>query len=1128
MNREWALGKSNIYNIVRLGSFWGTGREAASGEAPDDITSYQEFFSKMVVHSLFRQEWDTATAFGSEEEYNKLSVDFRACSVSIPGYNVPPGGTTCDIMKKAGFDSPSHIQQHDGTFAPWDWLPWWSKKGKTTVNVATIAGGKDYLDEFNNPFATFAQNVLLAQGPFNVGGLPLDSRNNRQGNLFSGIPFGALNGLPKYTYVLGPGDADLGSGISAIDSKNKTIFGSLTYMVADPTLPNTTKTVRPHYILPGGSNWATGGTVLEEPAVGSFMEFNIVNGKAVSITFDWQVYYDWLTDPNQHPSHILNVTSDLSMILGLQFNAPNITYEATAPAKGTAVLTNGEVTSVDLISGGYGYCPGETVNVGTITPPTRQAVVSATTSSINGAVTAIHVLDYGAGYSSITPARICFPEVPEPEILSYDLLVDPVNTYESINNGHYHEQIKLPSPCQKTDIFNTNQTELFRQYKTHGWYLTGNHPETNATYCGSDFLSAANQVAMTRTYDFYMELQPVTYTEIGFKESPAARELFSRIVLDHPIRLCPGQFLRLAYQLIVTWEPGNIPRYKSIPTAKEWHNAVDPVTLEYLLTGFECIQGNGMCIVDQSGIAIPYDITGCANEPYAPGSINLGPQYGYVNRWYNGDTRLSYPTKEYATISENPWVLGGDQVNPPDWAIKAKDSPTVNYKPRDFKSYVEWPAMMADIPDVSNTAPTIKFKTVEVPAGPELPIERDAFDHWFTKAPPTAKDTVTFTNFVPNRGGGMGRWDFITTKSYLADVYPQLMGSSAVYQNVRDEAWILKYRDGEYLPKNTPIAQSFPGVFPGPVIGYTGSPGSLHDPVRVKDGRQTRSVSDIRNPYGKYDIMFLEPNNTGAGSPALTISYTYCMGGVLTFSSDEFCWKKMDPLKGNVVNNGGTFGLAERQQYHDYGSVDSKTALPVDPKAGSGFTMLDSWSPWTHTPLITSLELANLIGKEERRRLCPDTVGNWTEVEAIPVAGGSAFVSTSKEAFATYGSWKNRSHTLSGAVSGGGTPVHDFTGIKSFETPLLIDAYKPGDFSVTKRAVFETSFANLTGVHCFGVGPTSTTITPIDMTDAARFNTYVFKFGNVDTDPLAVGFDNMTTYKLSVAFKHAWYRNLKI
>ena len=48
------------------------------------------------------------------------------------------------------------------------------------------------------------------------------------------------------------------------------------------------------------------------------------------------------------------------------------------------------------------------------------------------------------------------------------------------------------------------------------------------------------------------------------------------------------------------------------------------------------------------------------------------------------------------------------------------------------------------------------------------------------------------------------------------------------------------------------------------------------------------------------------------------------------------------------------------------------------------------------------------------------------------------------------------------------------------------------------------------------------------MTDAARFNTYVFKFGNVDTDPLAVGFDNMTTYKLSVAFKHAWYRNLKI
>ena len=87
-------------------------------------------------------------------------------------------------------------------------------------------------------------------------------------------------------------------------------------------------------------------------------------------------------------------------------------------------------------------------------------------------------------------------------------------------------------------MVNTGHTKVtHNQYKTHGWYVTGTDFETNSVYCGTDWLSSGNQVSLTRTFDYYMELQPVTYTEVGFKEAPSSRELFSRIVLDDPIRL---------------------------------------------------------------------------------------------------------------------------------------------------------------------------------------------------------------------------------------------------------------------------------------------------------------------------------------------------------------------------------------------------------------------------------------------------------------------------------------------------------------------------------------------------------------------------------------------------------------
>ena len=1030
----------------------------------------------------------------------------------------------------------------EANFNPTKFLPYWLHNNLTSFDLSNNAGGAQYLAAFNGTWNNLYDALLNCPygGGCNTGSYHMWGNNGawgtntsfEHGNKFSGLPLGALQGLPTYKYEFTGNEIYLGETIESMElpspahvamyvgdtttsrSGNANPFVASPAYHFSPNLGRLTNTTNPF----PNFQWA---------------DCEIVDGQLKSITFDWNALYDTIV---AQAGEVQDALNDNNLITTIGFRRLNeggggiVFKPGGVAAKGYVQVdkTTRQSTGIEIISGGSGYCPGEIVQAVPLLEQPRQATGRALMNDTGG-VSAIQIIDPGAGYSTTEPVNICFPPIPIPQPVSYDLRVRPVDTYQSINNGHFHESAVLPTIGYDTDIFKTQQTYLGNQYKTHGWYVTGSHPETNATYCGTDFLSAANQVAMTRTFDFYMELQPVTYTEIGFKESPASRELFSRIVLENPIKLCPGQFLRVAYQLIINWEPGDVPRYKVVPSNEYWYNVYDATDDAYYLSGFECIQGNGMCVVGDDGIAIPYDITGVANEPYAPGSTNLGPQYGRVNRWKNGDTRLSWPTKEYNTDSENPWILGGDQVNPPDWAQKFWDSPTVNYMPRDFKSYVEWPAVEVDVPDVSNRDPLIQWKTISIPSGPELPLERDAFDHWFTKALPTENNTLTWTNFVPNFVNGRGRWDYLVTKGYLADIYPQALTSSTVYHNdIRSPGWIDAYYLGERLYQGGPGAYSWPGVFPGPVVEYTGTAGSLHDPMAIKGRTLSRNVSHLRNPWAQYDIRFLEPNNTGGSGGPVTITYTYCQGGTLTFNSPDFCWKNMPPLNTNTVEE-GRFGLAQRQAYYDYGSVKSDAQFPVDNDAGGGITKLDSWAPWSHTPLITSTELAYLTG-DDRDILVPDTVGNWSLVEAIPVAGSSAFISTSDESFAPIGFYTNRSHTLSGCWTSPNSPkpYHDFTGNLSFETPTFVDEYIPSSCKTIKRATFETNFANLTGVKCIGLGPTSTTLKPVDMTDSARFNTYLFKFGDVDTAAGYKGLDKLATYKLNVSFQNVWYRNLKV
>jgi hypothetical protein len=744
---------------------------------------------------------------------------------------------------------------------------------------------------------------------------------------------------------------------------------------------------------------------------------------------------------------------------------------------------------------------------------------------------------------------------------------------------------------------------------------------------------------MTRTFDFYMELQPVTYTEIGFKESPATRELFSRIVFDDPIRLRAGQYLRVSYQLLLTMEPGPYARYREVPSEGTWVNGrrewIDRNTgnrnVTPVLTGYECIQGNGIAVVGGDGIATPYDITGLANEPFAPGTYYLGPQYGYVNRWKNGDTRLSYPTREYNKDINNPWIHGGDQMNPPDWAIRHFRSPTQNYIPRHFKSYLEWPAFKYKIPkgwteSVFNSGVAPPWFSTRFPPGPESTLERDAFSHWyvpyFANGDQTGEGHLLFTNWNKNsnKSGDQGRWDFHVTKPYLREVYPQLMADPTVYglNQTLPQSWIDKYEDGHYLGTDGINKwYSGRGVYPAPVIEYDGQPGALHDPTTIStvnknplsftggNGLITRATYLARNPYtGSTDVakygqfgrssftMMLPHNNGSSGQCWGPVEYhprkcgftgtadtwwlnwnssssggtgASCPGN----SIGHWCWHSyVDYIKDGKVF--GPFDLVRRQKdrHQMHNRYQLYSDYPTQNSYGGGFTTMQAWKTWTHTPLINVLSNwrggtpVSVPGMVNPATVLPDTVGNWANSEVIPVAGSSAFITTSNREFAIIGQYQNLSHTVFGAVSGlSGEPMHDWEKdapisqqaataagwdgpdgknrkitnaqrvatvgngyVRSFEVPTYLNDYVRGDHKREKYAEWETSFANLTGVCAIGLGPTSTTLIPTEMTDAARFNTYVFKFGT--PTGLVNRFDNLTTFKLKTTFLHTWYRDL--
>ncbi len=186
-------------------------------------------------------------------------------------------------------------------------------------------------------------------------------------------------------------------------------------------------------------------------------------------------------------------------------------------------------------------------------------------------------------------------------------------------------------------VYNVDQTALAQPYSMHCRYVPGEG------LCGTTI--EGNTIRLLRTYDFYMEKSPVLITEVGFKDQPASPKLFSRVVLQEPQFLAAGQYFQISYELAVTLEPGT-------PTVRTVEVSGWPISPSTSVEGTEMIQSLGMAVIDLSGVTVPYDRSFLCNEPFAPGTWCMGPEYGYTNRWQNG---LGEPTKDYGALSASPF-----------------------------------------------------------------------------------------------------------------------------------------------------------------------------------------------------------------------------------------------------------------------------------------------------------------------------------------------------------------------------------------------------------------------------------------------------------------------------------------
>ena len=555
-----------------------------------------------------------------------------------------------------------------------------------------------------------------------------------------------------------------------------------------------------------------------------------------------------------------------------------------------------------------------------------------------------------------------------------------------------------------------DETMLKRPKKINAFYLPG---QGN---CGHAI--SGSTVRLFRTFDFYKETDNVTYTEVGFKETPAATTLFSKIRFDPTMSLHAGQFMRVSYELRVNLNPATSSAGGITPSPFPTFTGWTTGSLDK-----EAIQKIGLCGIDSgSGLAIPIDEGGFCNEPFAPGQLSFGPAFGFVNRYYNGSNVNYYP------------------------------SGSSTYEPNPFKA-----------------------------VGP-----LQEFDVGYANIYQLIDAGISQSNALDS-GSHSGSFCCPGTSTYLPRNYfttdlikggYTVMGGSTIYQQF---VWSNASLGNPFGTYNTITISEATGV-DGDKIAFKYSSNkfvnldNLWTPycklATLSSVGATPVYSARLNNSNFFVDVFYDPSMQTSGSLSYPIypSPLAIPGGLGTGSAYE-------PSNGTL--NGREVA----------GNATKNNVIPRT------FPYWDDWNPFTPTgSLPTPInQLSNY----------------W-------VRGSSVFLSTHSGSATLFSASLDRS-------SNTGSKVY------SVELPLTIVPYVSGTYYRDKYAIFSNAVGNnidipatywpggsAPGWRTIGVGPTSLNINTATMTDAAKYNGYVYVLENNQTKD--------KDYSLKVVFRYSWGR----
>jgi hypothetical protein len=551
-----------------------------------------------------------------------------------------------------------------------------------------------------------------------------------------------------------------------------------------------------------------------------------------------------------------------------------------------------------------------------------------------------------------------------------------------------------------------DETMLKRPKRIHSFYLPG---QGN---CGH--VISGSTVRLFRTFDFYKEIDNVTYTEVGFKETPAANTLFSKIRFDPTMSLHAGQFMRVSYELRVNLNPATASAGGITPSPFPSFTGWTTGSLDK-----EAIQKIGLCGIDSgTGLAVPIDEGGFCNEPFAPGQLSFGPAFGFVNRYYNGSNVNYYPSGS-TTYEPNPFK-----------AIGPLQEFDVGYS----NIY----AMLDYSISASNVISGGKYSGSFVVPDTSNFLPRNYFTTDYLKAAATVVYAGVYTSSsFKSVDGGTGRYsniNFDAASGYIEEKTALRVSESIRFYNL-DNLW-------------TPYCkmQTYTSI---------GNAGSL--PI---------NNTNLINEYF-YDTLMQTSGSWSYPSYPSSLAVPGGNGTSSAFEPDSSILSGRSGSLNNVKNS----------------------------KIPAKYPYWDDWNPFTPTGSFPS---------------------PINQVSNLYVRGSSVFLSTHTGSATSFSASVDRSNNTSSKVF-------------SFELPMTIVPYNTGSYFRDKYAIFSNANANNVDIpsaywpggsapawRTIGIGPTSLNTNPSTMTDAAKYNGYVYVLENGQTKD--------KDYSLKVVFRYSWNR----